>query len=91
MLMITPTELDISVRRVMDEVIERHGFTSYTSYAAKVGRGLFIEIHIVVPPDLHIGTVATLDAIREEIGTALGADGATQWLTIDFTAQEAWT
>jgi cation diffusion facilitator family transporter len=90
-LMITPTELDVAVRTVMDEIVERHGFTSYTSYAAKVGRGQFIEIHIVVPHDLQIGTVATLDAIREEIGTALGADSAEKWLTIDFTAQEQWT
>jgi len=91
MLMITPTELDTRVRTVMDAVVSRHGFTSYTSYAAKVGRGQFIEIHIVVPPDLQIGTVATLDTIREEIGTALGADGVEKWLTIDFTAQTRWT
>jgi cation diffusion facilitator family transporter len=91
MLMITPTALDTAVRAVMDDVVERHGFTSYTSYAAQVGRGQFIEIHIVVSPDLQIGTVATLDAIREEIGTALGADGSAKWLTIDFTAQEQWT
>jgi cation diffusion facilitator family transporter len=91
MLMITPTELDVTVRSVMDDIVTRHGFTSYTSYAAKVGRGQFIEIHILVPPDLQIGTVGTLDAIREEIGSALGADGAEKWLTIDFTAQEQWT
>ncbi len=90
-LMITPTELDVSVRTVMDEIVARHGFTSYTSYTAKVGRGQFIEIHIVVPPDLQIGTVDTLDAIREEIGTALGTDGVEKWLTIDFTGQEQWT
>jgi predicted Co/Zn/Cd cation transporter (cation efflux family) len=91
MLMITPTELDITVRSVMDEIVSRHGFTSYTSYVAKVGRGQFIEIHILVPPDLQIGSVENLDAIREEIGTALGADGAEKWLTIDFTAQPHWT
>jgi predicted Co/Zn/Cd cation transporter (cation efflux family) len=91
MLMITPTELDVAVRSVMDGIVLRHGFTSYTSYAAKVGRGQFIEIHVVVPPDLQIGTVGPLDAIREEIAAALGADGAEKWLTIDFTGQEQWT
>ena len=87
----TPSELDAAVRTVMDEIVARHGFTSYTSYAAKVGRGQFIEIHIVVPPDLQIGTVGTLDAVREEIGAALGSGSEEKWLTIDFTGQEQWT
>ena len=90
-LLITPSELDVAVRTVMDEIVARHGFTSYTSYAAKVGRGQFIEIHVVVPPDLQIGTVETLDAIRGEIAAALGAEGTEKWLTIDFTGQEQWT
>jgi len=90
-LMITPTDLDTKVRAVMDELVIRHAFTSYTSYSAKVGRGRFIEIHIVVPPDRPIGTVADLDALRAEIGTALGGPGPDQWLTIDFTAEERWT
>jgi cation diffusion facilitator family transporter len=92
MLMMTPTQLDLAVRDVMDAVVVEHGFSSYTSYVAKVGRGQFIEIHIVVPPDHPIGTVAVLDGIREEIGAALGATGtAEKWLTIDFTSQEQWT
>jgi cation diffusion facilitator family transporter len=91
MLLIAPTQLDTAVREVMDDVIARHAFTSYTSYVAKVGRGQFIEIHIVVPPDQPIETVATLDAIRDEIGSALGADGPDKWLTVDFTGQEQWT
>ncbi len=50
-LLITPPDLDALVRRVMDEVIARHGFKTYTSYVAKVGRAQFIEIHIAVPPE----------------------------------------
>ena len=71
-LLMTPSELDDQVRSVMDEIVARHGFTGYTSYAAKVGRGRFIEIHIVVAPDRQLGTVADLDAVRDEIADALG-------------------
>ena len=87
----TPSELDAQVHAVMDEVVARNGFNGYTSYAAKVGRGRFIEIHIVVDPDRQLGTAADLDAIRGEIASALDADGADSWLTIDFTGDEDWT
>ncbi len=89
-LLMTPSDLDAEVRNVMDAIVARHGFSDYTSYAAKVGRGAFIEIHIVVAPDRHVGTVADLDRIREEIATALGPDRADAWLTVDFTASEVW-
>lgn len=90
-LMMTPSELDDRVQAVMDEVVARRGFNSYTSYAAKVGRGRFIEIHIVVDPDRQLGTAADLDAVRSEIAVALDAEGTDSWLTIDFTGDEDWT
>jgi predicted Co/Zn/Cd cation transporter (cation efflux family) len=90
-LLMTPSELDAQVCGAMDAIASRHGFSGFTSYAAKVGRGQFIEIHIVVPPDRQLGTVADLDAIREEIADALDAHGTDKWLTVDFTGSEAWT
>ena len=89
--LMTPSELDTQVRSVMDEIVAQHGFVDYTSYAAKVGRGQFIEIHIVVEPDRQLGTVADLDVVREEIADALGAHGTGKWLTVDFTGSDAWT
>jgi cation diffusion facilitator family transporter len=89
-LLITPPELDRHVRRVMDAVIDRHGFKTYTSYVAKVGRAQFIEIHIAVPPMWPVDSVATADAIRHEIADALGGEGPERWLTIDFTADPRW-
>jgi cation diffusion facilitator family transporter len=89
-LLMTPSDLDVEVRRVMDQVAARHGFSGYTSYAARVGRGEFIEIHIVVAPDWPVGTVADLDAIREEVAAELDADSGDVWLTIDFTGSQAW-
>ena len=89
-LLITPPELDAHVRSVMDAAIARHGFKTYTSYVAKVGRAQFIEIHIAVPPDMRLDNVATVDAIRREIAEAIGGEGPQRWLTIDFTADPKW-
>src|SRR4029079_10433897 len=61
-LLITPPALDAHVRIVMDRVVARHGFKTYTSYVAKVGRAQFIEIHIEVPPGMALDNVATVDA-----------------------------
>jgi predicted Co/Zn/Cd cation transporter (cation efflux family) len=90
-LLMTPGDLDTHVRGVMDEIVVQHGFAGYTSYAAKVGRGQFIEIHIVVEPDRQLGTVADLDGIRNTIADALDAHGTDTWLTVDFTGSEEWT
>ena len=89
-LLITPPELDVHVRSVMDRVIAEHGFKTYTSYVAKVGRAQFIEIHIAVPTAMRLDNVATVDAIRREIAEAIGEEGPQRWLTIDFTADPRW-
>lgn len=89
-LLITPPELDARVRQVMDELVARHGFKTYTSYVAKVGRAQFIEIHVAVPPQSPIDSVGKADAIRREIGEAIGGEGPNRWLTIDFTADPRW-
>ncbi len=89
-LLITPPELDAHVRRVMDEVVKRHGFRTYTSYVAKVGRAQFIEIHIAVAPEARLDNVSTVDAIRREVAAAIGGEGPHRWLTIDFTADPRW-
>jgi cation diffusion facilitator family transporter len=89
-LLITPPELDAHVRSIMDAVVARHGFKTYTSYVAKVGRAQFIEIHIAVPTGMRLDNVATVDAIRREIAEAIGGEGPQRWLTIDFTADPRW-
>ena len=89
-LLITPPELDALVREVMDGVVARHGFKTYTSYVAKVGRAQFIEIHVAVPPESPIDSVGEADALRREIAEAIGGEGPHRWLTIDFTADPKW-
>jgi predicted Co/Zn/Cd cation transporter (cation efflux family) len=34
--------------------------------------------------------VAQLDAIRQEVGDAIGDEGPNRWLTISFTEDPAW-
>ncbi len=87
---VAPEDLDQRVRGVMDEVIREHGFLSYTSHVAQVGRGRFVEIHILVPADWHIESVTAVDDIRHEIARRLDATWPKTWLTIDFTADPAW-
>jgi len=89
-LLITPPELDAHVRDVMDGVVSRHGFRTYTSYVAKVGRAQFVEIHVAVAPDTPLDSVAKADAIRREISEGIGGEGPQRWLTIDFTADPKW-
>lgn len=89
-LLITPPALDRHVRHVMDGIVRRHGFKSYTSYVAKVGRAQFIEIHVAVTPETPLDSVTKADAIRREIAEAIGEEGPQRWLTIDFTADPRW-
>ena len=87
---IVPDQLDSQVRQVMDQAKAAHGFDDYVSYVQKHGRARFIEIHVVLPADYPIAAVATLDALREEISTALGKPDAARWLTISFTGERKW-
>lgn len=84
-LLITPAETDAHLRAVMDAFIRRHGFLGFRSYLSKTGRARFIEISVLVPPDFCL-PVAEVDALRAEIGTAIGGAGPDRWLTVTFTA-----
>lgn len=88
-LQVAPNELDARVHSVMDSVIKERNFLEYTSYIAKAGRGRFVEIHILVPPDFHVD-IATVDALRSEVSQRLNAGAPTFWLTIDITADRRW-
>ena len=88
-LQIAPNELDGRVQDVMTGLVKDRGFLEYSSYIAKVGRGTFVEIHVLVPPASQIDIQAA-DAIRAEVSSRLGAGTPTFWLTIDFTADRRW-
>lgn len=85
---LSPPGIDARVRAVMAEFIARHGFPAYQSYVSKAGRARFIEISVLVPGSLTL-PVAQIDAMRAEIGAAIGDAGPDRWLTIVFTADPA--
>lgn len=80
-----PRELDQEVRSVMQAFVERHGFDRFASYVSKAGRARFIEVSVLVPASYPPHGIAHFDALRAEIGDALGDGGPERWLTIVFT------
>ena len=90
-LQVAPGELDRQVQSVMDAIVDEHGFVDYTSHVAKMGRARFVEIHILVPPNYEIGSIENADRLRGEIARRLDAQAPQFWLTVDFTADRAWT
>lgn len=90
MLLVTPLDLKQHVDQVAKMVVARNGFTSYRAYVAKVGRGKQIELYFIVPPDQPAKKLEEWDALRDEIGDALGGEGPDRWLTIAFTTDVEW-
>jgi cation diffusion facilitator family transporter len=88
-LQVAPNELDTQVHLVMNSIVKERQFLDYSSYIAKVGRGKFVEIHVLVSPDSRID-IATVDALRSEVSQRLNAGTPTIWLTIDFTSDRRW-
>ncbi len=89
-LLVTPPDLKIQVDEVAASAVERHGFLYYRAYVAKVGRAKQIEIYFVAPPDAPPRQLEEWDAIRDEVGLAIGDEGPDRWLTIAFTADPGW-
>jgi len=88
-LQVAPDELDRNVKAAMDEVAAAHGFLDYSSHVAKIGRTMFVEIHVLVEPCSRID-VETTDDIRILLARRLRATGPQLWLALDFTADRLW-
>ncbi|GLK75739.1 cytochrome c551 [Methylopila jiangsuensis] len=89
-LLVAPEDLHRDVREAAEAAAGRHGFLGCRTYVAKVGRSRVIEIYLIAAPDRAVGSFAELDAIRAEIGAAIGGEGRDRWLTIAFTADPKW-
>ena len=89
-LLIAPVDLKDHVDEVALETVRRLGFLSYRAYVARVGRATQIELYFIVPEGLPPKTVEEWDALRDEIGAAIGDESANRWLTIAFTADVEW-
>lgn len=89
-LLVTPVALKQHVDAVAQRIVERHGFLSYRAYVAKVGRGRQIELYFIVPAGWPARTLEEWDALRDDIGEAIGGDSPDRWLTIVFTTDREW-
>lgn len=89
-LLMTPDSLRSHVEAVATRTVARHGLRSYRAYVAKVGRSTQIELYFIVPAGLAPRSIESWDAIRDEVGDAIGDESPNRWLTVVFTADEAW-
>jgi predicted Co/Zn/Cd cation transporter (cation efflux family) len=89
--LLTPGNLDRSIRAVAEATVEKYGFEDYQTYVAKIGRSGFIEIHLIVPNSFRIDSIQRLDEIREEMGAAIGGSERDRWLTMAFIGNRRWS
>ncbi|QFY59352.1 cation transporter [Rhizobium grahamii] len=89
-LLIAPVDLQEHVDRVASDTVRRLGFLSYRAYVARVGRATEIELYFIVPEGLPPKRLEEWDALRDEIGAAIGDESVNRWLTIAFTADVEW-
>jgi len=88
--LVTPGDFKRHVDRVAQAFVEKHGFLSYRAYVAKVGRSREVELYFIVPETDEARTIRQWDALREEIGNAVGGAGPDRWITVVFTADTEW-
>lgn len=89
-LLITPPDMMAQVESIARDICARHGFLGHRAYVARVGRGRQIELYFIVPTGWPAKRLEEWDAIRDEIGEAVGGDIDNRWLTIAFTTDPEW-
>lgn len=89
-LLITPSDMLAEIDAVARDVVARHGFLDHRAYVARVGRGRQIELYFIVPQGQPPRPLEEWDAIRDQIGEAIGGDITNRWLTIAFTTDPEW-
>ncbi|MDM7459599.1 MAG: cation transporter, partial [Paracoccus sp. (in: a-proteobacteria)] len=88
--LITPPEMKAHIDEVAAEIVRRYGFLDHRAYVARVGRGRQIELFFIVPAGAPARKLEEWDAIRDEIGEAIGGESPDRWLTIAFTTDPEW-
>lgn len=88
--LVTPSDLKQHVDSVAQALVRKHGLQSFRAYVAKVGRSREIELYFIVPADMAARTIAEWDALRNEIGDAVGGEGPDRWITVVFTGDPEW-
>ncbi|WP_312155687.1 cation transporter [Pseudomonas sp.] len=88
--LVTPSDLKQHVDSVAQAFVAKHGLQSYRAYVAKVGRSRKIELYFIVPTTMAARTISEWDALRNEIGDAVGGEGPDRWITVVFTGDPEW-
>lgn len=89
-LLVTPQDLKQHVDEVAQAFVEKYSLVAYRAYVARVGRSREIELYFIVPARAPARTMVEWDAIRDEVGEALGPESPNRWLTIVFTGDMGW-
>lgn len=89
-LLITPGALDEEIAGLLERIGQSYGFERYSHCVSQIGRGFFVEIHILLPAAMSHWQVTDLDRLRAEIAAAIGREGPNRWLAIDFTRDARW-
>ena len=89
-LLITPPEMKAQIDQIAAGIAARHGFLDHRAYVARVGRGRQIELFFIVPAGAPARKLEEWDAIRDEVGEAIGGESPDRWLTIAFTTDPEW-
>ncbi|VXC15159.1 Cation efflux family transporter [Pseudomonas sp. 8AS] len=89
-LRMTPGALDEEIVGLMQRMSQRYGFERFSHCAVHNGRGLFVELHILLPATMDHWSVSALDGVRSEIAAAIGREGPNRWLAIAFTRDGRW-
>lgn len=88
--LVTPGDLKQHVDDVAQAFVARHQLQSYRAYVAKVGRSREIELYFIVPTTMAAKPISEWDALRDELGNAIGGEGPDRWLTVVFTGDPEW-
>lgn len=86
---LSPNDLDARARAAAAAAVAAHGLSGFESYVARTGRATLVEIHLIGPPGWS-ASLAQIDAIRAEIGEAIGEAGPHRWLTVSLTSRADW-
>jgi predicted Co/Zn/Cd cation transporter (cation efflux family) len=89
-LLITPPDLERELRDLMQRLTADYGSAKRSHYATRVGSGLVVKVHFVLPEAMEYAGVRQFDQIRDRIARAIGESGPDRWLTVAFTREPRW-
>lgn len=89
---VAPPEMAQFIRRTVGHTLAPYDVRMINTHVAKLGRRYDIEINVLVDEasPLFNANLETLDAVRDDLSTALNMDPADHWISISFTQDPDW-